>query len=52
MNTHRRADIADDLLLHIARGPGSNPDSWVSTYHRLKRNAPEVDNNGPASTKR
>ncbi|CAK6701154.1 hypothetical protein BBFGKLBO_03032 [Synechococcus sp. CBW1107] len=50
MNRPTDADHADDLLRHIAQGPGRNPDAWVGTYHRLHRDAPDVQNDRPSES--
>ncbi len=52
MTSRPRNDATDDLLRHISRGPGRDPDGYARTYERLHREASEVQNDPPASTKR
>lgn len=52
MTSQPRADSTDDLLRHIAQGPGRDPDGYARTFERLHRDAPKVFNDRPVSTKR
>jgi hypothetical protein len=49
MTTRPRADVTDDLLEHIERGPGRDPDGWSRKVERLIEAAPLVMNEQPSS---
>jgi hypothetical protein len=49
--TRPRADVTDDLLRHIA-DLGPKDGRWLTDYHRLHRDAPEVQSDRPAEDKR
>lgn len=50
--TRPKADSTDDLLTHIRRGPGRDPDRYVRDFERLHRDSPTVECDRPSDPKR